>query len=199
MSTRVLTRRAGFSLIEAMTAISLTALAGSVLLVAIETTAVESQESAEQTIAAGLARQLLDEALCLPYRQKGTTSASPTALGPSTWEAAGAGRERYGDIDDYHGFVAAPPEDVWGQPLGQADQTGAARPTALAVPADFFANWKQEVTVRYLDPTTYAPLASGQASFVREIRVRILRVLPDGSTKELANEAQVFGFVPMCL
>src|SRR6187397_902006 len=56
-------RRRGFSIVEAIVALSITALAGAVLLLAVESTVQSTTDSVQRTIADGMAQQLLDEAL----------------------------------------------------------------------------------------------------------------------------------------
>ena len=79
-----------------------------------------TSESLEQTIASGMARQIVDEVLGARYKEAGT-SPYQYPLTANSWELQGTGRERFDDTDDFNGFRAQPAEDLWGLELGQGD------------------------------------------------------------------------------
>jgi prepilin-type N-terminal cleavage/methylation domain-containing protein len=188
--------RRGFTLVEAMVAITITALAGAVLLLAIETTVINTTEAVEQTIAAGMARQLVDEVLGARYVAVGSDPQEyPT--GPSAWEQAGEGRERFNDTDDFHNFAAQPPEDVWGVALGDDDGEGDVRHTNFRVPSSRFADWRQRIEVYYVDENDFTVrLPAGVTSNYRAVEAAIFRQERDGALRELARLRRVFAYVP---
>ncbi len=97
-------RRTGFTLVEAIVSISLAALAGSVLLAGINASIKVTDDAMHETIAMGVAQQLMDEIAARP-RGDGTTRSATC-------------RKDFTDIDDYSGYSAAP-VDMWGHTLGQ--------------------------------------------------------------------------------
>lgn len=189
-------RRPAFTLVEAMVSISVTALAGSLILLAAETSMHSTTESVEQTIALGLARQLCDEIAGQRYCAPGT---SPTLnrLAPTSWETGGSGRERFDDLADYNGYSAQPPKDVGGQPIGQENDAGGLRHANFRVPAGYFARWRQRAETYYVSDQDFTVrLANGQTSYHRAIEAIIERVEDDGTVRPLAQIKRVFSYVP---
>jgi hypothetical protein len=188
--------RPGFTLVEAMTALALTALAGSALLLAVDSSMRTSTASVEQTVALGMAQQLIDECLGARHHAADVTPFQ-TPLGPNAWELGGAGRERFDDTDDFHGFVATSAEGVFGEPLGTGDDAGGARPAAFQVRPGQFTSWKQSVEVYYVNPDDFrVRLPAGQTSVYRAVEVVISRTLPGGATRELARLRKVYAYIP---
>lgn len=188
--------RPGFTLVESMVAISITALAGAVILLAIETSVQDTTDALDETMAAGMARQLVDEVLGARYM---TLGGDPHQYppGPSAWEQAGMGRERFDDTDDYHGFSAQPPEDLWGQTLGLDDGAGNQRHVNFQIRPDYFADWRQEISIYYVDPIDLSKtLPAGSTSDYRAVEVVIYRQQADGGLRELARLRRVFAYVP---
>jgi type II secretory pathway pseudopilin PulG len=185
----------GFTLVEALVCTSIAAMAGAALLLGMSSAMQSTQEAIDQTVAAGLAQQLMDEiaakrycdALANPYE---------TTLGPSSWEQAGRGRERFNDLGDFHGFVSQPPTDAWGMPLGADDGQGDRRHAAFRA-EDFLRGWRQEVEVYYVDPNDLSQrLLAGQVSNYRAVEVSIWRETPQGGSRRLAVLRRVFAYVP---
>ena len=188
--------RPAFSLVEAIVAISVLALAGTVLLLAVETSLQTTTDAVDRTIADGLAQQLLDE-LSLPHfmdPEPGTSPSDP--LGPSGWESSGNGRERFDDTDDYHNFTAQPAEGVWGEPLGTGNGDGNARHTAFQVPPNYFQSWRQKVEVYFVDPADPSLRLTSGTSEYRGIEVTIEKIEPDGTARPLATRKKVIAYVP---
>lgn len=149
--------------------IAITAIAGSALLMGIHTSLQATGESLGQTIAGGLAEQLMDEILGQPYD----------------------------DIDDYNGLRRLPPADAWGIALGKDDGEGGLRHANFQVTNRILDNWRQEVDVYYVDesdPST--PLPAGQTSDYRMVEVRIVQVDPDRGNRQLATLRRVVAYVP---
>ena len=188
--------RAAFSLIEAMVAISIAAVAGSVMLLGVTTSIQTTNEAMERTIAAGIARQLMDEIVGGRYAAKGVDGYQIN-FGPSAWEQVGSGRQRYDDIDDYHGLQTQPPEDPNGILLGTDDGEGGQRHINLQAPTGFLDDWSEEVDVRYVDESDLStPLPHGSTSDYRTVEVSVYKDDPEGGRRELAKLKRVVAYVP---
>jgi hypothetical protein len=186
--------RSAFTLVEAMVALSLTALAGAVLLLVTQGLLATTNDCVDQTIAQGLATQLIDEVMGARYCPVGDPYAKP--LAPTTYERGGVGRERFSDTGDWNGWLAAPPQDAFGLPLGQGDGQGNLRHPALRSNAAKFANWRQKVRVYYVNennPSNEHP----NATDYRAVEVTIERVEPNGAVRPLTTMRRVFCYVPM--
>jgi len=196
MHTRKFQRR-GFTLIEAVVATSLTALAGSALLLGVSSSMQTINDVRDQAIAAGMAQQLMDEIVGNLYSAT-PADAYQQPLGPSAWEAGGVCRERFNDIDDFTGFTAKPPKDAWGVLLGNDDGVGGTRNPNFQVNATFFANWRQQVSIYYVGSGNFAnALPNGQTSDYRAIEVRIFLDDPVRGAKQLALARRVVAYVPV--
>jgi type II secretory pathway pseudopilin PulG len=187
---------AAFTLVEALVAISITAIAASVLVLGIHSSLQTTDEALQQTIALGMAEQLLDEVLGARYHAVGVDGYQ-IIFGPSWYEEHGSGRERYDDIDDYDDLRCQPPEDLWGVELGTDDGEGDQRHPNFRAPAGLLDPWRQEVDVYYVNPSDLAsPLPLGQVSDYRAVEVRILLADPDRGTRPLASLRRVVAYVP---
>ncbi len=189
-------RRSAFSLMEALLAISILAVAGGAIMLALTSSVQTTQVSVETSIAMGIAEQLIDEVMGQRYAAVG---AGPYEypLGASLWELNGEGRARYDDSDDYNGFVAQPVENIQGQELGQGESGGFLRHPNFRLPLGYFAAWREEIEVYYVDATDHSlRLDPGVASDYRAVEVRILRDNPDGTRRDLANLRRVYAYVP---
>jgi type II secretory pathway pseudopilin PulG len=179
--------RRGYTLVEAMVALSLTAMAGAVVLLTVETSLDAADQALEQTIAAGMAEQLLDEVLGAAYGDPGET-----ALAPDLGETLGGGRQQFDEIGDYNGYSAQPPVDRWGRPLGLGDDADESRLASFRAPAGAFDSWRQEVKVYYVDEGNLSKdLTVGQTSDFRAVEVIISR-----QNVELARLRRVVAYVP---
>lgn len=190
-------RRAAFTLVEALVAVTIAAIAASALLMGIHSSLQTTESAMQQTIAAGMAQQLMDEVVGNLYCQPGVDGYQ-TTLSPSAWEAQGTARERYNDIDDYHGQRVKPPKDTWGVVLGTDDGKGGQRHVAFQAPGGYFDNWQQEIDVYYVresDPSVRLP--NGQTSDYRAVEVRIIDIKPDGARRELVKLRRVVAYVPV--
>lgn len=191
-------RPAGFTLVEALVSITLTAIAASVLLAGIQSTMATTEDALDRTIAQGLATQLMDEVVGQRYHEAG---ASPyqTTLCPNASELQGSGRSLYDDIDDYHGYRSQPPTDRWGKLLGQGDGQGGLRPAGFRLPSDYFALWRQEVDVYYVDPNDFSRrltvVRESDRPSYRAVEVRIVRDDPQRGAIVLAQTRRVVAYV----
>ena len=189
--------RKGFSLVEAMVALAITAMAGSVLLLATEGVLKTTNDAVAQTIAQGMAAQLIDEVLGARYHAA-TGNPYETSLTASTFEKGGLGRERYDDTDDFNSYFASPPKDPYGMELGKGDDVGGTRHPNFQSPGHDFSAWRQRVEVYYVnpdDPTERLP--NSQPSDFRAVEVTIERVEPTGGIRPLAKLRRVFCYVPI--
>jgi prepilin-type N-terminal cleavage/methylation domain-containing protein len=186
----------GFTLIEAMVAITIVAIAGSALLLGVESSLNLAQGSLEQTIAAGMAQQLMDEIVGGRYMAVGA-SAYQVPFCPSPSELATGTREFFDDIDDYDGWVSRPPEDMFGIELGADNGQGGRRHACFQAPAAYFDLWEQQVGVKYVNATNLSQsLSSGQTSDYRAVEVRIVYNDPQRGPRELAKLRRVVAYVP---
>src|SRR5688572_28507564 len=107
------------------------ALAGSVLLLSVESSLDSTAEAVDRTIADGVAQQMLDQILTKKFVESpgvgGTLAEILGAIGPAPDELLGEGTELYDDVDDYVDYAALPVEDSYGLPLGSGDDAGGQR------------------------------------------------------------------------
>jgi len=188
--------RKGFTLVEAMVSLTVIAMSAAALFLAVQTTVQARTDAMEQTIAVGLARQMIDEVLGQPYHSPESGS-DAYPLGPTGYEKAGKGRERFNETGDYNGYAAQPPVDMWGAPIGEGSVGGGLRQVDMRAPSSYFGKFRQEVDVYYVnDFDSSIRLDPGQQSDCRAVEVCILRVNRDRSTTELVRLRQVFSYVP---
>jgi len=188
--------RRGLTLIEAIISMSIVAIAGTSLMLALGSALQTTNWTVDQAIAQGLAEQLVDEVAGKRYHDPAGGS-QETILGPSGAEAAGPGRSLFNDADDYNGFRAQGAEDIWGRPLGTGDGAGGDRHLNFQSPAGSFDDWRQEIDVYYVDDDDHSiRLGPGSTSFTRAVEVRILVDDPLDGLRELANVRRVFSYLP---
>lgn len=186
----------GFTLIEAMTAMVIMALAGSTLLIGMASNSATTRDALERAIARGLAQQLLDEVSGMMYMEPGGSAYDAMPLGPGSPEVAAGARRQFDDIDDYNNIRTTPPTDRWGVTLGNDDGRQGTRHANFQVPAGYFTGWKQWVDVQYVSESNFAtPMTSGTSSY-RRIRVQITVDQADGTTRTLADLTRVVAYVP---
>lgn len=188
--------RSGFTMAEAVIALSVTALAGAALLASISSSALGLQDTLERTIAHGMAQQLLDDVAGMRYMAAGDNPRT-TSMSHNSWEAAGPGWSRYNDIDDFHQVRVASATDRFGVALGTGDGSGGTRHESFRVPAGYFSAWRQEVDVRYVSDADVSTVLTGNnTSWRRQIQVRIYVNRPNGTRVLLAQAQRVVAYVP---
>ena len=142
------TQGTGFTLIEALIALSITSLAGAVLLLSVQSSLGTTIESVERTIADGVAEQTLDEILTKRYVGQGDPPLLVT-LGALTNELLGLGTSLFDDTDDYNGYIAQPLKGLFGEVLGTGDDNGNLRLANFRVRSDFLRAirnaWKGDI------------------------------------------------------
>jgi MSHA pilin protein MshD len=189
-------RRGAFTLVEAVVATSITAVAGSALLLGISSSLKTTNDVLYQSLAAGLAQRLMDEIAGKLY------CGDPTVpyqypLGPNAYESGSVCRERYDDIDDYNGFSCQPPKDCWGVAIGTDDGQGGTRDPKFQISSSHFANWQQSVSVYYVNSANLSQaLPAGQTSDYRAAEVKIYFKDPNQGTRLLTTLRRVFTYVP---
>ncbi len=181
--------REAFTLIEALVATTVTVLAGSAILLALESSLQSTEIALEQSIGQGIAQQLLDEVACAKYPPAASVPQAP-ALG------AGSSRAAFDDIDDYHGYASAP-VDRWGRPLGTGGAGGTQRHSLLRLSDSYFSNWRTTIEVFFVnDANLSQALSGGQTSNHRAVKVRVLVNGPGGASRQVAEAQRVFARVP---
>ena len=187
--------RRAFTLVEAVIALTLMALAGSVLLLAAQTSLRTTDEAVRRTIAEGMADQLLDEIVTRRFMEAGEM-ANDATLGTEAGEKE-AGRSLFDDTDDYQHLAALPARGRYGEPLGTGDDAGGQRHANFQIRDGFFDNYRQRVRVYYVDPTAPdKPLPQGQTSYYRGVEVAIDYRDPAGGEQELAVRRRVYAYIP---
>lgn len=160
----------GFTLVEALVAISIAALAGSVLLLGVTTSLQNTDEALRQTVALGLAQQLLDE-----------------VAGAASLEA----------IDQYDRFHDAPPADSWGVPLGMEDGHGGMRHPNFRAASGLLDPYGRHVRVYRVDRADLTtPLPAAQTSDYRLVEVGVTYTAPNRPARELVRIQRVVSYVP---
>jgi len=188
-------RPRGFTLVEALVAITITALAGGTLLLGITASVGTSDDAERRTIAHGLAEQALDEVLGARYMELGC-SPYDTYLQPGGSEKATGTRELYDDIDDYNGWTSSPPVDRWGVELGTDDGQGGQRQENFRAPAGAMDRWKREIAVYYVDESDLVnPLSNGQTSDWRAVEARVYHDDPQAGLREMARVRRIVSYV----
>src|ERR1700730_2536879 len=124
-----------------MVAVSITAMAGAAILLGVNSALQSTTAAIEQTVALGMAQQLMDELAGKRYARV-PTNPYDTPLGPAGAESAGPGRSQYPHIGNYNGLASQPPVDPWGVALGTDDGQGGQRQSSLQA-ATYFANWQR--------------------------------------------------------
>ncbi len=188
-------RRPGYTLVEAMVALSLTAMAGAVVLLTVETSLDAANQSLEKTVAAGLAEQLIDEAAGAMYCEPGG-DVYQSPLGPTSWESQGTRRHRFNEMGDFHGFDAQPPVDFWGNVMGQGEDGVGQRHPNFRAPGGRMDAWRQAVEVYYVDDEDPSRRLTSGVSDYRAVEVVISRDLPNGRSLELIRARRVFTHLP---
>lgn len=182
--------RAGFSMVEAMIAVTITTVAGGALLASLGGAVRSSTEAMQSAVARGLAEQLMEEIAASRF----PSDTNPTPVG--------AARTGFDDIDDFAGWSARPPVDRLGSTLGQdgRDSSGlpATRPEGLQPDADFVSCFTREVLVERVEPDTGSGwnVVSQHTNF-RRVMVRVSYTDARSQTRTLAELTRIFSYVPV--
>jgi type II secretory pathway pseudopilin PulG len=185
----------GFTVVEAALAIALTAMAGSAILLGINTSIDATSDVVNKTLANGMAQQLVDEVVGGMYASPGAGSYQ-TDLGPNSYETSGTGRERYNDIDDYTGISSQPPKDLYGIALGTENGQGGTRLASFQSPSSYFSRWRQKIEVYYVNASDFSQRLTGSnTSDYRCVDVKIEYNDPVRGWLTIAQERRVVTFL----
>ncbi len=173
---------------------TIAAIAGTALLQGVYGSIGSTKSAQEQTIAMGLAQQMMDEIAGKMYCAV-RNQPYETTLGPSATESAGTGRTLYNDIDDYNGIRSSPPKDPWNVLIGDDDAKGGSRHPSLR-DSSYLTKWRREVDVYYVSATDLTTkLGAGQTSDFRMVEVRVYVDDPSGARRNLVTLKRVFAYV----
>jgi prepilin-type N-terminal cleavage/methylation domain-containing protein len=194
--------RAGFTLIEALAAIAIMAMAGSVMLLAAQTSLDATDDAAKQAIAQGICEQVLDEIMAKRYMESGSAYNQNT-LSHGANETT---RLSFDDSDDFNGYNVQPIRDTYSQTLGTGDDAGGTRHANFRVASNFFNKWRLRVDIYYVSSGDLSvrldnpPVAAGSTlsttSGYRAAEVTVEYQNSDGSYQSLASGRRVYAFVP---
>ena len=188
-------RLPAFTIIEALIALSITSLAGAVLLLSVQSSLETTLEAVHRTIADGVAQQTMDEILTKRYTEQAEDPLGGV-LGPLTSEVLGnLGTAQFDDADDFAGYVAQPLRDLHGEILGTGDDNGNLRLQNLRVPSNFFQDWRVRVEVYYVEPGNHLNHSAAATNF-RAIEVHVELVKDGGTIFPLANRKRVVCYLP---
>jgi hypothetical protein len=189
-------RASAFTILEAVFALAIAALAGSVLLLGTTTSLETTKNDLYGAVALGMAQQLMDEISGCIYFESGGNPYS-TVLGPDSGETTSGTRLSYDDSDDFNGLRCKPPKDYNGIVLGKDDGAGGQRNSLFQAPSGMMNNWQQEVDVYYVSGTDLSTrLGMGQTSDYRVVEVRITYADPALGTRPLATLKRVLSYAP---
>jgi type II secretory pathway pseudopilin PulG len=194
--------RTGFTLIEALAAITIMAFAGSVLLLAAQTSLDASDDAAKQAIAQGICEQVLDEIMSKRYMESGQSYDQATL----SFEAGESGRQNWDDTDDFNGYSAQDIQDTYGKTLGTGDDAGGFRHSNFRIASSFFNKWRVRVDVYYVDSNDLTvrldnPAVAAGGTITTRSGYRCAEVFveyqdTDGTYRTLAKGRRVYAYIP---
>lgn len=187
----------GFTLVEAMVAITLIALAGSALLLATQTSMDSSDLAFEQSLARGIANQIVDEVMGRRYGAAGASPYQYPLSAGSHETSTPQKRILFDDSDDFNNYASRPLRDPWAVELGQGDGAGGSRHENFQVRDDYFDNWEVAISVRYANANDLSQnLTGSNTSGYRALEVTVRKHNDDGSVRRLATVRRVYGYFP---
>lgn len=185
-----------FTLVEALLATSITAMVGAAVLLGIAGAIEATDAGLRQSLAVGMAQQLMDEISCQLYMEAGDNPRNPI-LQSEAGESAGPGRSQYDDLDDYNGLSIQPPQDRWGISLGADDGQGGQRHPNFKARPNFWNGYRQVVDVKYVSEGNLStPLMAGLASDYRSVTVQVLVDDAVRGPQPAAQLKRIFTYAP---
>ena len=194
--------RSGFTLIEALAAISIMALAGSVLLLAAQTSLDATDDAAKGAIAQGICEQVLDEIMSKRYMEAGAAY-DQNVLNADSGESI---RQLWDDTDDFNSYSVQPIQSTYGQTLGNGDDAGGTRHANFRVVNGFFAKWRLRVEIYYVSASDLsvrldspAVAAGGNLTTTSGYKCAEVTVEyqdTDGTYRTLAKGRRVYAYIP---
>ncbi len=190
------TLQAGFTLVEAMVALSITAIAGATIILGIQSSLQTTTHVLDKTIAQGLAHQLMDEITGCRYVEYGEDPYQ-NALVPGADELATGTREIFDDINDFNAQDNRQPVDAWGILLGQDDGQGGTRHESFTAPRARLDRLRRTVEVYYVNPDDLSQrLLYGATSDYRAVEVSVFYIEDGGNQRELVKLRRVVVNMP---
>jgi type II secretory pathway pseudopilin PulG len=187
-------RRGAFSLIEALIALSITSMAGAVLLLSVQSSLETTIEAVQRTIADGVAQQTMDEITTKRFVGPAENPLT-SVLGPLTSEILNDATALFDDADDYAGYVAQPVKGTYGEILGTGDDNGDLRLQNFRVRSDYFDNWRIRVDVYFVDPNDHTVRSASPTNF-RAVDVHVELMRDNGAAIPLSSRRRVFAYLP---
>jgi hypothetical protein len=193
-TTQRLRRVRAFSLFEALIALTITALAGSVLLLAVESSLQTTTDAVGATIADGIAQQIIDEICTERYYSDGSDPINGP-LGATVTELIGPGRSQFDDADDYRNYSVQPPTDSFGRTLGTGDDAGNLRAANFRLRSDYFQDWRARSNAYFVDPSDHTITSASPTAF-RAIEVFVERLDSNGAAHVLGHRKRIIAYIP---
>ena len=194
--------RTGFTLIEALAALSIMALAGSVLLLAAQSSLDATDDGSKQLIAQGICDQVLDEIMSKRYMEVGAAY-DQNSLSADSGESA---RQNYDDTDDFNGYSVQPIQGTYGVTLGTGDDAGGQRHPNFQVVSGFFTKWRLRVDLYYVSSTDLSvrldsPAVAAGGTLTTTSGYKCAEVTveyqgTDGTYQALAKGRRVYAYIP---
>lgn len=183
---------------EAVVAMMVVAIAGSVLMLGVEATLDSAVEQEEALMADGIARQMLDEIQGQNWVDPALRgSPYQTSLSASYDELSSWGRSRFDDTDDYNNYVSSPPVDILGKMLTSADDRGITLPDSFRPSSNKLTDWRCEVEVAYVSETDHATqLADNDPTNYRVIICRVYRQNSDDTWRLVTQRDRIISYIP---
>jgi len=184
---RLVQYRNGFSMLEAMIAITLTTMAGTAIVTGLSASVQSSTYLNHLAMARGLAEQLAQEISAAEF---------PTA---SDVVSTSTTRDGFNDLDDYHNWSSSPPVDRTGRTLGtQSVTAGAQRVAAMRVDTALLSRFRREVVVERVTPNqTSGWDTTIQNSNYRRVTIRVGFQDNEGTEQQLIEQTQIYSYVPL--
>jgi hypothetical protein len=177
-------------MVEALTAIAITAVAGGAVLVSLAGNVNTSTQLVQAALAQGLAEQLMDEIAASRF-----PASSNSAPG-------GTGRTNFNDIDDYHNWSARPPQDRVGRQIGLEGYTSSGgastRLPEMRPNTELLSGMRRTVTVERVQPDAGSGwTVVSQHTNYRRVTVRVTYTNSQSQTVPLASITRIFSYVPI--
>ncbi|WP_339730381.1 prepilin-type N-terminal cleavage/methylation domain-containing protein [uncultured Gimesia sp.] len=188
-------RRNGFTLVESLVSVTITAIAGVALFSAIGASLGASYSALNHNVGTGLADQLLEELAAVRFPTSSDTRPHSTGK-----------RKDFDDLDDYDNWSASPPVNKEGYPLGNEPVTILeyyliTRPSLLVPDTSFLGRLRREVSVERIkhDNGSGWVVTNDETDFRRvTVTIKLAMTTDAGSRNHVISEAtRIFSYVPL--
>jgi type II secretory pathway pseudopilin PulG len=161
-ANRLVLRRVGFTLIEAVFSMLLVSLMFVAAMRATGASAVAQAHSADKGRGNLLAQSLMSEILVQPYADPNINS---TTIGPDPGDTTNPStRSKFNDVDDYDGWLESPPQNRDGTVIGSTNADGSIMP--------YFPGWSRKVAVVWVNASNLTNPVSSETG-VKRITVTV--------------------------